>query len=52
MSKTPATKPSGADDSSQQPTQKTTPTPRENGAIEKEDHVKKRDKLSEGEQRK
>jgi hypothetical protein len=33
-------------DSSQQPTQKTTPTKTENSAVEKEDHVKAREQLS------
>ncbi len=49
MAKTPATKPSGSDDSAQQPTQKKTPAARENKSIEEEDHIKKRDGLTEKE---
>ncbi len=51
MAKTPGTKPSGADDSSEQPTQKKTPTRRENKAVEEEDHVKKREAMTEPDRR-
>jgi hypothetical protein len=51
MAKTPGTKPSGADDTSQQPTQKKTPTARENKAVTEEDHIKKREALTEKERR-
>jgi hypothetical protein len=52
MAKTSRKEPAGTDDSTPQPTQKTTPAKREDRAIEKEDHSKKREMFSEEERKK